>query len=384
MKPLLIALVIAFTSGAARAQEAGVAKESEKGEAKDDEPADELDLEGRVFVRSTLSRLDIEAFDDEPVLHDLSLASARLTADYKMGKRFKVVVEAELSNNDLDLKDVFVRTRLAEDVNLTAGQFKKPISPIALESSWRLPLVERGLLGDLDSRTTAPDSSVPLPFGGRGIGAAVEADLDAPLAPRLTAAIFQHSIIDTEIIDLREALPLDPFLRVRIEPVREMRFGATFAVITHRNRRITSSEGIDHAPLGSLDAEVERGPVKVWLETFLGGSTVYDRPACGSCPIDEAGIARGTMIGARALAAVRIDGLAAWLRRLEPFLAGSYVDPHLDVDGDHAYQAATGVSLLLHERLRLQTEIEVTRTSDDPLLMQASRTVLYTQLGAVF
>lgn len=378
MKPVLIFLLIAGTSGAAWGQEAGAPDEPAKvdGDGKADKPADELDIEGRVFVRSTLSRLTGEFSAGAPALHDLSLSSARLTADYRMGKRFKVVVEAELSENDLDLKDVFIRTRLRDDLDLTAGQFKKPISPIALESSWRLPMVERGLLGDLDSQTTAPLSSVPLPFGGRSIGAALELDLDAPAAPEIIVAVFEHSIIDDELIDVGEAVPLDPFVRARVEPIREVRLGATAALITHRNRSTTTaSTGIDHAPLGSLDAEVEQGPVKVWLETFFGGSTVYGSDA----------VADDLMLGARTLVALRVDGLAPWLQRLEPFVAGSYVDPALDEDGDHGLQAATGVSLLFHERLRLQAEIELTRMSDDPTrLRQNSRDVFYTQLGAVF
>jgi hypothetical protein len=95
-------------------------------------------------------------------------------------------------------------------------------------------------------------------------------------------------------------------------------------------------------------------------------------------------VAQGVMLGARALVAVRLDALAPWLDRLEPFLMGSYVDPFVDADEDHAFQIATGASLLFHPQLRLQVEAEVTRSPDPIRLQQASRNVLFTQLGAVF
>jgi hypothetical protein len=381
VKQFIIAAVLA-SAATAHAQEAGAPEETKKDKKdKDAKDEDELDIEGRVFVRSTLSRVDISSGDD-PFLHDLAIASARLTADYRRGKTFKVVIEAELADNDLDLKDVFVRARLKKDLHLVAGQFKKPISPIALESSWRLPTIERGLLGDLDSASTPPRSSVPLPFGGRGIGVGAEMDLEGGVPIQLTAAVFEHSIIDPDPIDMGEAMPFDPFLRGRIEPAPEVRFGATVALVTHRNSDGNHDpEGVDHAPLGSLDAEVERGPVKVWLETFLGGSTIYEAPT--SPTSDD--FAQGTMYGARGLVALRVDDLAPWLLRLEPFVAGSFIDPHLSDDADHGLQGATGVALLFHERLRFQVEAEGTKISDDSsALGQVSRFVLYTQLGGVF
>jgi len=336
-----------------------------KGEKK--EKAPKIEIGGRVFVRSTLSRDDREAETGEEVLHDLSVASARIQGDYRVGKRLKMSLEVDFAGNHASLKDVYLRARLSRHADLYAGRFKKPISPIALESAWRLPEVERGLLSDVH-----PRSSLELPFGGRGDGAAVvleSGDLE------VTAALFQHAMDDGGLVDVSEAFALDPYLRVRIEPARELRFGATAALVTYRTRPdLIDSSVISNAPLGSVDAEVERGPVKLWLEGFAAKSTVYG----------DTGEADGTMAGARALVAVRVDRPAGWLERLEPWLGASAFDPILDDKGDHGLQGSGGLALTFTQHLRLQIEAEVTRIRDPDRLQRSSRAVLYTQLGAAF
>ena len=331
-------------------------------------PNRRVDLGGRLFFRGTLSQVDLEARDDDPWVQDVDVTSARLTADYRRKKLLRVMVEVEVANGDPGLKDGYIEVRPTPELTLKGGRFKRPMSAIALEGSWRLPMVERGLLSDLE-----PTTAAELPFGGRGEGAEIAYELaGVAMKPTLTAALFEHSIAES-VIDVAEHFALDPYARLHLTPAPGLGIGASVALVTHQ-KRFNDTESINHAAVAGLDVEAKLGPVKAWIEGFFGQSTVYA----------EEGTTRGNMWAARAVLWWRTYDVAPWLERIGPFVGASIFDPSTAVDDDRGRQVSGGVAAKLDKALRLQLEVEKTWIDDVDLLLTSDRLALYLQLGAAF
>jgi hypothetical protein len=330
--------------------------------------AERLEVGGRVFVRSSTSRTDLEASADDPWVHQLNVPSARIVADYRRKKRLKVMVEAEFGDDDMKLKDGYIRVRPVRELSIQAGRFKRPMSSISLESAWRLPVVERGILNELE-----PQSAAELPFGGRSEGVTVEYKMrDSAAKPAGRVGVFMPEVAEN-VIDVSEHFALDPYARVEAEPVEGVTAGASFALITHQRRR-DDRESIAHAPFGSVDVVVRAGPLKAWLEGFFGRSTVYD----------AAGRTRGAMWAARTIFALRFKRVASWLRRAGPYFKASLFDPNDGATGDRASQVGGGINAQFSKFLRLQLEVEQTWVQDMDLLLLGDRLAVYLQLGAAF
>ncbi len=353
-----------------------VAETEAKAEAKDKDklskdkkkPNRRVELGGRLYFRGTLSRVDLEARDNDPWIQDVDVTSARLTADYRRKKLLRVMVEVEVAGGDASLKDGYIQVRPIPELTLKGGRFKRPMSAIALEASWRLPMVERGLLNELE-----PTTAAELPFGGRGDGAEIEYELaSVAMKPTVTVALFEHAI-DGSVIDVSEHFALDPYARLSLSPARDIDIGLSAALVTHQ-KRFNDTESINHAALVGVDVEAELGPVKAWIEGFFGHSTVYA----------EDGTTRGNMWAARAVLWWRSYDVAPWLERVGPFAAASLFDPSTAVDDDRGRQVSGGVAAKLDKALRLQLEVEQTWIDDVDLLLTSDRLAFYLQLGASF
>jgi hypothetical protein len=356
---------------AAASQSVGEAKQKDKGKDKAGAAArgdNRVEVGGRVFFRTTWSRVDLEAIDDDPWDQKVAVDSARITADYRHEGWLKVSVEAELADADPSLKDGYLRLRPGAGLTVKAGRFKVPMSAIALESSWGLPPVERGVLSSLE-----PSTSAALPFGGRADGLAVEYALErVALAPRLTASVFGHQMSGVTV-DVSEHFALDPYFRVALAPAADLDLGLSLAVVTHQ-KRASEPDALNHAPVVGADLTYRRGAVEVWLEGFFGQSTVYT----------PAGVTGGDMAAARAIVSAGVDDPTPWLGRLAPFATGSLFDPDLDRDGDRGTQLGAGVVARFDKRCRFQLEVEQTWIDDVDLLLASDRLAFLLQLGAAF
>ena len=70
-------------------EELSSAEQSNRGEKK---KAHRLEMGGRVFVRSTVAHVDVESLSDSPWFVEHEVSSARIVADYRRGRRLKVMV----------------------------------------------------------------------------------------------------------------------------------------------------------------------------------------------------------------------------------------------------------------------------------------------------
>jgi len=91
----------------------------------------------------------------------LGLDQARIEVEARFGAA-RTVIEADLASNE-PIKDAYLRLDGPFATRLTAGRFKAPFSARQLTSSWRLPLVDRGLV---DSYVVDRNA-----IGGRRLGA---------------------------------------------------------------------------------------------------------------------------------------------------------------------------------------------------------------------
>lgn len=336
----------------------------------------DIDVEGRVFVRHTITEVSSEDTDTRYV-DELAIDSARVTVDYRRGKELKVNLEVDFGDGDADLKDAYIRVRPggSKRWEVTAGQFKRPISPLALESPWRLPTVERGLLSEVtlaSSRLTTD-----LPFGGRGVGieASYRFGKKTPLRPRLTVAVFRAETEPAQSPDLRDEIDLDPYARVELQLADGIQLGVTGALVTHEWDVVTPAE-LGHAPWLSADIVVAAAGFNLVAEGYVGRSVVFERSVMG---------AGGTaMWAARTLASYRMTDLHCWVVQLEPFVTVSVLDPRGDDDGDLGWELGGGVAWHLRGDLRLQLHIRHMELDDAVLYGSLGGLTSFVQLGASF
>lgn len=338
---------------------------------------------GRIFVRNTLS----QAAEGEPTAaagwtNDLGVDSARVGLEYKDRKLdLEIELEAELAGKDVEMRDAYLRWDTSRSVRLQLGSFKQPIGAVTLASRWSLPVIERGLLNDLqriNALTTEPDE---LPVGGRNIGAMVVLrGRDMPLQPRLSLAVFRSRVHDQLAeslgenrvpIGLSDGFPEDLYARLEVEPVRGLELGASvgwLAMLEFAGTR----DSFTHGLVLSLDAVAELGPVRMWLEGFLGDSPIH---------LGTQMVAEGKFMAARGIVSTPFAVRRGPLAYLEPYASAQYLDVSDRVEDDTAHELAGGVTAGFTDSWRVQLGYE-RRALDNRLNGGGSRIIV--QAGADF
>ena len=324
-----------------------------------------LEYGGRIFVRDTFTRIDLGA--DTLRRHDRDIDQARLFASYDR-KRLRIAFEIDFAGGEASVKDTFIRLVPDDAVRLQVGRFKVPMSFIGLESKWRLPSTERGVLSELEQ------DGRDLPFGGgRGDGVSVELRPALALEPRLTLAAFHNPLASEGTgLDPTEDLTQDLHARLEIEPARGLHAAASFAAVGFNDEPGVLAS-YDHKAMGGLELYLELAMVRLWAEVFAGQSFFYT----------PAGPASGTFTAARSLLTAEIDRPLTWMRRIDPYLGVSWLEPTDDVDGDRITEVVGGVSLGFTRYWRLQLEA-AHRIAEGGASIVADSTLVRIQLGAAF
>ncbi len=353
--------------------------------------AAEPEVHGRVFARQTLSKVKIVDDLEAPWLWTQDVASARLSVEYHYRSGLKTSVEVEFSGGQAKMRDVYVRWRPRRSFTLQAGRFKKPISAVQLEGLWKLPVVERGLLSDLEF------GGVILPLGGRGDGIQFAFDpQDLPFAVKL--AVFQPELLVG--IDVTEHVPADVYARVEFDVTDDVVWGASLATVSYFEKP-SQSTGFRHAPVSGLDLTIATGRFRLWADVMLGIDTLpfaldvatidlpcytipgdgEDNPDVVVCPGPEVIADGGLFVAARGVASVRFKP-SRYLRTVEPFVAASFIDLNTTFKEDEALQYGFGVSSKINKRLRWQFQFDRTTAAEDAPV--GDSTVFAVQLGASF
>lgn len=313
-----------------------------------------LQIKGRVFALAELSHRRETVVGEAGGLEerdrnalDLSLASARIGFEYHSPLRWlSAELELEIAGKP-QVKDAYVLA--GKRFFFKAGQFKIPTSALALESPWTLPIVRRGFAHDLLSDW--------LDVGGRRPGFAVGYRGKGGLKPRLTLGAFQGTTLSEVVpgdrnVDLIEAAALDAqSIAARAEvSLLGVDVGAWYE---HRTGGPVVGK-FEHYETFGLDATLEHGGVRLWLDGHLGESfyVADDKPGADSTPL---------FAMARALVAYRFGGVALGDPYVEPFGHFALLDPDLEVVSDFATELAVGVNAGFWDRARLSLQAERTR-----------------------
>jgi hypothetical protein len=342
---------------------------------KDENP---VRIKGRVLFRNTVTY--------DSWANNFELASARLGAVYRnRDYGLRIEAEAELSGSNAEVRDAYVRLDASDHVRVQAGRFKRPISAISLTSRMDLPVVERGYLNDLEIDNGATREPDQLPLGGRFLGVTTTLrDSALPGQPELIIGVFRSlvhaqvagaSFGDRTPIGWSGQFPEDVFTRLELEPVLGLKLGASLAWVGQLDTAGDRST-FRHGFVSGLDAVVERGPFRGWLEAFVGASPLH-------LSIEDANpVARGLFQAARAIASARVPATATIY--LEPYAAFQILNSSNELGNDRIMQGGGGINVGVGDGWRVQTAVDRVSVDSNPLLLYESATLFIVQLGAAF
>ncbi len=189
----------------AKAEPLGEDPEAAEGAAEEEEVRS-VRIFGRVFARASADGRDGYA-------RSLSVQSARVGVSTSF-EHVEAEVSADLSSKTI-LKDAFVRLADGDKrLRLYAGQFKAPFLARELESTWGLPLMERGLVDDYLTETHQ--------LGGRRLGLMGEVRLKDMWNLKISGGLFQGG--EDEFGDHTSE---DAAARVTVRPFKALTVGAS-------------------------------------------------------------------------------------------------------------------------------------------------------------
>lgn len=343
-----------------------------KDEKKDEKKEEGISLGGRVFVRDTITKLKT---DGSQFQNDFSLDSVRANIDLRKYGWLRVGIEVSFEEDgEIDVEDTFIRTDFTSELRFEAGRFKRPMSPIALESAWSLPNTERGLLSD---DVAVGDLDVPLNLGGRANGAMISYNSDTGLEPEFYLGVFNADLPrrgggGADLEDLADNPLRDVYARAQVELISGLDVGGSFAVVT----RARTASRLQSKYIGSLDLVVDTDAFRAWLEGFAGNTTVFDG-------VESV----GTMLALRVLIAPQFDDPVDHVRRIEPFVIFSALDPTDARDNDRAVEVGAGFAIWFRKLLRFQADYTYNAYEDQfpsPTFSLLDRSTIRLQLGSQF
>jgi hypothetical protein len=271
---------------------------------------------------------------------ELGLRQARIEVQAKLGKA-RTVLEADLASRE-PIKDAYLRLDGPFATRLTAGRFKAPFSERELTSSWKLPLVARGLVNDLVVERSA--------LGGRRLGAA---GAIRPWDGRVELAV---GVFSSDADDRNDGAAEDVAARAAFRPWDALELGASAY-------RAGSGDALAAGPRREAAAahlRLELLGVEATLEGLAGT------------------IAEGRFVAGTALASLTVKLLSGRLR-LAP-IAGAEVLELREGPGARGEAVIAGAVLSWLDGLKLKLQGERARRPGDV----GPRNALAIELGTRF
>jgi hypothetical protein len=280
--------------------------------AEEEKDGPQVRIFGRVFARASADERD-------EYVRALRIPDARVGVGAAFGN-IEAEVTADLSSKNI-LKDAFVR--LADDAKrfrLYGGQFKAPFLARELESTWRLPMVNRGLVNEYLVDTHE--------LGGRRFGLMGELRLKKTWDLKVSAGLFQGGEGLTG-----ERLSEDASARVSVEPfnLKWLTVGASTylgEVLEGTRRYAAAADATVHLGGFALSAEYVTGQIA------LGPFDAQLAMASYALPLDAAG---------------------EWA--LQPVLGAESLRLRGDVVGQ-GWAALGGVNILYVDSFKAQFQVE--------------------------
>ncbi|MEZ4400219.1 MAG: hypothetical protein R3B06_09380 [Kofleriaceae bacterium] len=336
----------------------------------DGKRADTVEVHGRVFARATATRE--ETVVGAPWQSELTLASARLSVDYRWKHRLRAKVSIEAASGNI--RDALIELPLADGLRLRAGRMKLPIGAVEAASAWTLPTIDRGLVADALADglgATGRRSLVELRWRG---AAAWKPTLTVAAAQGVrTAGGEQPGLVadggGVTIVARAAATPCPSYTVAVSAASRVVNYGSA----TARFWNATLEAEADLAAIGA--------GLRVWGDATVGtghyAAAVLGQPSRRFAALEV-------------IAGYRLGGRKAGARYLEPFAGAGWLNPILDRARDDASEVVGGVGGGRWKRWRgqLQVGYQNARALRPALLLGTSdvndRLRVDVQLGAAF
>jgi hypothetical protein len=303
-----------------------------------------LEVTGRVYARETFAPAGLDPRPDDPWTGRFSLASARVGAKYRVDDLL-LDIDAELEGKP-KLKDAYIRLDTGYfGTAIRAGQFKAPFAALALESTWKLPTIDRGVLDVLLIDR--------LQIGGRRPGAQVEWNGNGEWLPLFEMGIWRGTDQEGEPREdsTSEVIGETAGARASLRP-GPMQIGLSGAW-----RAAQPLPGMEFerfwAAGADLSIDTDAG-FRSWVEGGTGSSWADADPADD----DHAVFAY-----ARTVAAWRLGGHGRGDPYVEAFGASGALDPGIEIRHDLVWENAVGLNVGRWKRWRGQLQFESSRTS---------------------
>ncbi|WP_370458873.1 hypothetical protein [Aggregicoccus sp. 17bor-14] len=247
----------------------------------------------------------------------LGVSEARVGVEARY-RNVEAEVSADLSSKAI-LKDAYVR--LADDakrLRLYAGQFKAPFLARELESSWSLPLINRGLV----QKYLVDDHQL----GGRRMGLMGEVKAQGAWALRASAGVFRGALDE-----FGTPASEDVSGRIAVQPFSALTLGAS-TYLTEAFKGVRNYAG-------AADASLELGALRLSAE----GSA-------GHLPV-------GRFLAQTALASYTLPvGTGPWA--LQPLVGAELMQLRSEAQRAQGHAVLGGVNVLYAEVFKAQLQAE--------------------------
>ncbi len=344
MRTLLSFLLVAMLPTVAVAEDGtddsttGKLKKPKK--AKDTSRVEEIveatEISGRAFARSVSESLDSAAWQ-----HELELDSARIGVSYRWKSKLRVKVSAELAGGP-EVKDAYVDVDGPSGLDVRAGSFKVPISVIENASAWDLPSVDRGAVAEI-----VEDG---LGLSGRRDGAMVDWESPSQLV-KVGLMLSQSVAVDGS----DPARPLADGGGVMVTVRAEAALCTWGRLGAHVSNRETNYIADAHRYWAAgADAEIDLADwghgLRLWADVIAGQDHFF------AISRDEP---HAVFTSAQVIAGWRLGGEKKNAIYAEPFVAGGYFNPSIDVKRDEILDGMVGINAGRWKRWRVQGQVEV-------------------------
>jgi Phosphate-selective porin O and P len=286
------------------------------------------------------------------------LSQARFTVDGGWSKRVSVQLDLDFSDEDDPLRDAWLNLRVARELQLRLGQFKRPFSRLELRGAGKLPLRSRGLAND--------HLVGDLGWGGRSLG--------SELWGKVRALNLEWSVSATNPPPRHDGADLHA--RLAYSPSAWLEVGAGGAHKIIENSQTSAPDFIAGNAAG-VDLRVKVGPLYVLVDALLGENLGSQ----GLLEPDPRAV-RNNAASVGGYATWRIDLPANW--ELEPTAFGEWVDSNLEYSRSETLRFVVGVNALFHEELfRAMPQVELVRPlRSSPDALWSARETFYLMFSA--
>lgn len=339
-------------AGAVQKPDGGPAAQKEK----KSKPRGSTKLSGKIY-----SLFTADDRGDKPA-GAFELGKARVKLDWLYGRMLSGAVQMELAgiaggDEDIPLRDAYVRLAPVKWLRFTMGQFKKPFSRAELRAYSKLEFIQRGIGNAFMSRD--------LGFGGRDVGISVGGRLPAVLGLRYDLGVFNGDGPNAEESDPKGGK--DFAGRVELNPWKALSVGANVSVKTYNT--VKKPDKPVQTWMAGADVVVDPGLVRLDGELLWGENhSIVRRPMAWSA---LGAVSRSLRLGT-------VDGMKL---RVEPMFRFEYIKPDSELAGTAVLAYTPGVNVKLGDFLRLMADLEFRRAEGSVIPDHESATCFLLQLA---